>query len=99
MSESTTMPGTPRPDTDPPPGWRPMEPEGSDPALRWRNRRRMAWCALVGALAYPLLALAAHDGTAITAMAGPFYLFVGAVVGAYIGFSTVDDKWREAVRR
>ena len=28
------------------------------------------------------------------AISGPFYIFVGAVVGAYIGFATVDDKWQ-----
>jgi hypothetical protein len=27
-------------------------------------------------------------------IAMPFYLFVGSVVGAYIGFATVDDKWK-----
>jgi len=25
----------------------------------------------------------------------PFYLFVGSVVGAYIGFATYDDKWKK----
>jgi hypothetical protein len=29
------------------------------------------------------------------AIAGPFYVFVGAVVGAYIGFATADDRWQK----
>lgn len=60
--------------------------------LRWQNRRRMAWGALVGGLVFPL-AVVAESGVADIAMA--FYLFVGSVVGAYIGFSTADDKWRQ----
>lgn len=59
---------------------------------RWKNRRRMAWASLVAGLGFPLLLLGT-DSTELGSVAGPFYVFVGAVVGAYIGFSTVDDKW------
>lgn len=61
---------------------------------RWRNRRRMAWSALIGGLGFPLLVLAT-DSEQLTGIAGPFYAFVGAVVGAYIGFATADDKWQK----
>ncbi len=61
---------------------------------RWKNRRRMAWASLVGGLAFPLLLLAT-DSAQLGSVAGAFYLFVGAVVGAYIGFATVDDKWQK----
>jgi hypothetical protein len=60
---------------------------------RWKNRRRMAWAALVAGLAYPLLLLYTESDQ-LGAVAGPFYIFAGAVVGAYIGFATVDDKWQ-----
>jgi hypothetical protein len=60
------------------------------PADRWLNRRRMAWLALLSGLAFPVLML--HRD--LSSIAGAFYLFVGSVVGAYIGFSTVDDKWQ-----
>ncbi len=64
------------------------------PVDRWRNRRAMAWLALLAALSFPLLSLSV-DGATLSALAGPFYLFAGAVVGAYIGFATLDDRWQK----
>lgn len=61
---------------------------------RWRHRRAMAWLALVSGLLYPLLALAVQSSAVMASLSGPFYLFVGAVVGAYVGFATVDDRWQ-----
>lgn len=61
---------------------------------RWRNRRAMAWLALLAGLAFPVLLLATESNQ-LGAVAGHFYLFVGAVVGAYIGFATVDDHWQK----
>jgi hypothetical protein len=57
---------------------------------RWKNRRRMAWLSLIAGLVFPALMLI-ND---LSSIAGAFYLFVGSVVGAYIGFATVDDKWQ-----
>jgi hypothetical protein len=51
----------------------------------------MAWLALIAGLVYPLLTVV--DNEQVIALATPFYLFVTAVVGSYIGFATVDDKW------
>lgn len=59
---------------------------------RWTNRRRMAWISLIAGLTYPLLVLAT-DSLQLKDIAVPFYMFVSAVVGSYIGFATVDDKW------
>jgi hypothetical protein len=59
-------------------------------ADRWKNRRRMAWLSLLSGLAYPVLILAT-DNPQLGAVAGPFYIFIGAVVGAYIGFATQED--------
>jgi uncharacterized membrane protein len=61
---------------------------------RWKNRRRMAWLALVGGMAFPAIILIT-DSTQLGAIAWPFYTFVGAVVGAYVGFATADDKWQK----
>ena len=61
---------------------------------RWKNRRRMAWLSLLGGLGFPVLLLATQS-TQLGAVAVPFYLFVRAVVGAYIEFATVDDKWQK----
>jgi hypothetical protein len=60
---------------------------------RWKNRRRMAWMAFWAGVLFPLL-LWLTDSDQIGAVAGPFFLFVGSVVGAYIGFATLDDKWQ-----
>lgn len=58
---------------------------------RWLHRRRMAYASLVGGLLFPLLVLATSSDQ-LGAIAGAFYVFVGAVVGAYVGFATWDDK-------
>ena len=59
---------------------------------RWKNRRAMAWLSLFGGLGFPLLLLVT-ESPQLGAIAVHFYLFVGAVVGSYIGFATLDDKW------
>jgi hypothetical protein len=64
---------------------------------RWKNRRRMAWVSLVAGLSFPLLLLVT-DSKQLGDIAMPFYMFVSAVVGAYIGFATVDDKWQKGGR-
>jgi len=58
---------------------------------RWKNRRRMAWLAMLAGLAFPLLILASESPTLGT-IAMPFYIFVSAVVGSYMGFATLDDN-------
>jgi di/tricarboxylate transporter len=60
-------------------------------ADRWKNRRRMAWLALLAGLAFPVLLLYT-DSQQLGAVAGAFYAFAGAVVAAYIGFASWDDK-------
>lgn len=63
---------------------------------RWKNRRAMAWIALIAGLMYPLLILYTESDQ-LGAVAGPFYVFVMGVVGAYIGFATFDDKWQQPI--
>jgi hypothetical protein len=58
---------------------------------RWKNRRRMAWLTMIAGLAFPLLILASESPTLGT-IAMPFYIFVSAVVGSYMGFATIDDN-------
>lgn len=60
-----------------------------DPNRRWRNRRWMAWTSLVAGLLYPILFWAV-DSQNLADIALPFYLFVSAVVGLYVGFSTAE---------
>lgn len=58
---------------------------------RWKNRRRMTWWSLIAGLLFPLLILVT-ESQQLGAIAGPFYLFVGSVVSAYMGFAVWDDK-------
>ena len=58
---------------------------------RWKNRRRMAWLSMLAALVFPLLILVSESPTLGT-IAMPFYIFVSAVVGSYMGFATIDDN-------
>jgi hypothetical protein len=60
-------------------------------ADRWKNRRAMAWASLCAGLAYPLLVLFTESDQ-LGAIAAAFYVFVSAVVGAYIGFASWDDR-------
>lgn len=60
---------------------------------RWKNRRAMAWWAFRAGLVFPFLMLI--PGSKFDSVILPFYTFVTAVVGAYIGFSTIDDKWQK----
>ena len=68
-----------------------MSTPSPDPKTKWKNMRRMAWISLLVGLGFPLLILVT-ESTVVGAIAGPFYLFIGAVVGAYMGFSTWGDK-------
>jgi hypothetical protein len=58
---------------------------------RWKNRRRMAWLSMIAGLVFPLLILVSESPTLGT-IAMPFYIFVSAVVGSYMGFATMDDN-------
>ena len=57
---------------------------------RWKNRRRMAWLALIAGLLFPLLLLWSQSDQ-LGAVAGAFYVFVTGVVASYIGWATWDD--------
>ncbi len=60
---------------------------------RWANTRRMAWLAMVAACIYPGL-IVYSESSHLVQTAMPFYTFMGAVVGVYVGFSTWEEKWR-----
>ena len=51
----------------------------------------MAWLSMIAGLVFPLLILVSESPTLGT-IAMPFYIFVSAVVGSYMGFATIDDK-------
>jgi len=51
----------------------------------------MAWASLIAGLLFPLLLLWSQSDQ-LGAVAGAFYVFVGAVVSSYIGWASWDDK-------
>ena len=52
---------------------------------------------MVAGVSYPLLVLGSNS-RALGDIAMPFYMFISAVVGAYIGFATIDDRWQKQGR-
>ena len=69
----------------------------TEPADRWRNRRKMAWLSMLAGLLFPLLLLVT-ESTQLGQIATPFYVFVGMVVTAYIGGAVVDDHWQQEMK-
>jgi len=61
-----------------------------DPKTRWFHRRVMAYLAMVGLLAYPVLFLLA-DSPHLANVAWPVMTALGSVVGIYTGASTWES--------
>lgn len=59
---------------------------------RWKNRRRMAWLAVVSGLFFFPGLILFTESDQLGAVAAPFYVFVTGVVASYIGWATIDDK-------
>lgn len=62
---------------------------------RWKNRRRMAWVALVSILIVTILAffiVAESRLKLLGDVINMFYLSMASIVGAYVGFATLDKK-------
>ena len=62
---------------------------------RWKNRRAMAWIAFVVGCVYPFVILFS-ESTGLSEIATSLYMFLSAVVGTYMGFATLDDKWQSS---
>jgi hypothetical protein len=60
-------------------------------ADRWKNRRRMAWLAMLGGLFTPLLVLVT-ESEHVVGIAIPAYSFFTLVVSMYIGGAVIDDN-------
>lgn len=66
-----------------------------DPKLRWRNRRKMAWIALISILVVTILAFFVVEESRLKLLGdviNMFYLSMASIVGAYVGFATLDKK-------
>lgn len=60
----------------------------------WKNRRAMAWISMICGALFPLY-LGTNDSCALQAATTAYYIFLGSIVSCYIGFVTLDDKWRK----
>jgi len=66
-----------------------------NPKLRWQNRRRMAWTALVSILIVTFLSFFVVEESRLKLLGDViniFYLSMASIVGAYVGFATLDKK-------
>tara|TARA_B000000557_G_scaffold256239_1_gene248206 strand:+ start:571 stop:789 length:219 start_codon:yes stop_codon:yes gene_type:complete len=69
--------------------------ENKTPKSRWQNRRRMAWLALISILIVTILAffiVAESRLKLLGDVINMFYLTMASIVGAYVGFATLDKK-------
>lgn len=67
---------------------------------RWKNRRRMAYISLFSILivTYVLLYdLPIEKISKLENVITWFYITMGSIIGAYVGFSTLDDKWQKNI--
>lgn len=67
-------------------------------SYRWKNRRRMAWVALVAILVvtyWCMFCVRVDRLKELNDIITWFYLTMGSIIGAYVGFSTLDDKWKK----
>jgi len=72
-----------------------METNSPNPKLRWQNRRKMAWIALVSILIVTILAFFVVEESRLKLLGdviNMFYLSMASIVGAYVGFATLDKK-------
>ena len=66
-----------------------------DSKSRWQNRRRMAWIALTSILVVTVLAFFVVAESRLKLLGdviNMFYLSMASIVGAYVGFATLDKK-------
>jgi hypothetical protein len=60
----------------------------------WKNRRRMSWVSLISILVVTYLALfhvPIERLKILEQVITWFYFVMGSIIGAYVGFATLDD--------
>jgi len=65
---------------------------------RWVHRRRMAYISLAAIIVATYFCLFKVSETRLASISDImtwFYISMGSVVGAYVGFRTLDDKWQK----
>ena len=72
--------------------------EAPDPKTRWHNRRRMAYISLFAIIVVIFLVLFIVPIERLEVLEDVipwFFMVLGSIIGAYVGFSTLDDKWKK----
>lgn len=67
---------------------------------RWKNRRRMAYIALFSILIVTYVSIYEIPLEKISELKDVitwFYITMGSIIGAYVGFSTLDDRWQKNI--
>jgi uncharacterized membrane protein YadS len=65
---------------------------------RWKNRRRMAWSSFFFIVVVALLSMFVVPIERLKVLEEIitwFFFIMGSIIGAYVGFSTLDDKWNK----
>ena len=71
-------------------------------ANRWYHRRKMAYISLFAILIVTYWCIFEVDVKRLEALDEIitwFYLTLGSIIGAYVGFATLDDKWKESHKK
>ena len=66
-----------------------------NPIIRWTHRRRlayMAFSAMCFVMAILLFCIDIPTIVAIAPIVGTFFFVMGAIIGAYVGFATLEGK-------
>jgi|TARA_R100000963_G_C4636811_1_gene100800 hypothetical protein len=69
--------------------------ENPDPTTQWKNRRRMAWVALLAIVAaglYIVTMVPENRLTKLSSLLDLWFISLGGIVGAYMGFATWASK-------
>jgi hypothetical protein len=76
----------------------PNKCEHPDPSTQWKNRRRMAWIALFAMLVTICVLFFSIEESRIEKLSDIitwFFISMSSIVGAYMGFATIVEKWKK----
>lgn len=75
-----------------------MNDSHPNPEIRWKHRRKMAYTALICFIieVFLVLFIVPTDRLKVLEEIITWSFFIwGSIVGAYVGFATLDDKWQK----
>ena len=67
-------------------------------ANRWKHRRRMAYLAMLSVMLITYCLMFKMPVEKIKVLENIitwYYITMGSIIGAYLGFATLDDKWKK----